>query len=268
MSVGNETLGPGRGVRLGINRMVRHVALLGLASVAAGVLVGGVGGRVVMRVSALAAGEEMRGGLTENGNRIGEITFGGTLALVVFAGALGGILASVVVVASEPWLRWLGRVRGFGFGLVVLAVFGDFTSSDFVVIQPTTLNVSMFLGLALVFGLVVQIGYRSADRRSPKATDQDQVGYLVVCGLGGWALLANVLFFTSPNFCGCEPATWMGIALLVLLASTAIRYASEILDDVPRWSTVTATVTGYGSLGAVFAVGIARVVDEIVLVAG
>ncbi len=58
--------------RLAMNKVFRRVALLGVASVISGVLVGGVLGRIVMRISALAAGPEMVGRLTENGNRIGE----------------------------------------------------------------------------------------------------------------------------------------------------------------------------------------------------
>lgn len=99
-----------------VNRMLRPVALLGLASLLAGVVVGGVGGRVVMTVSARAAGAELAGRVTENGNVIGEFTVGGTIALVVFAGLLGGMLASVGVVASDPWLGWMGGFKGLGFG--------------------------------------------------------------------------------------------------------------------------------------------------------
>ncbi len=68
--------------------LIRQVALLGTASVVAGVLVGGVGGRLVMRLSAIAAGSDAAGLLTENGNTVGEITVGGTVALIVFGGGL------------------------------------------------------------------------------------------------------------------------------------------------------------------------------------
>jgi hypothetical protein len=250
-------------VRLRMNGVLRRTALLGVTSVVGGILVGGVGGRIVMRVSALAAGPGMVGRVTENGNRIGEITFGGTLALVIFAGALGGVLASVVVVGSEPWLRWMGPLRGVGMGLVVLAVFGDFTTFDFVVIEPTALNVAMFVGLALVFGLAIQFGFRLLDRRLPRATGQEQVGYLVVDAAGGLALGFNVLFFTSSDFCGCEPALWMGGLILLLLASTAVRYASTVIGAMPSAVRVATPFAGYGSLAVILVVGLGRVVTEI-----
>ena len=100
--------GPQAGTWLAVNAVVRKVAVLGLASPAAGVLVGGVGGWIVMRVSAAIAPPETIGRLTENGNRIGELTIAGTIGLLVFVGLLGGIAGSVVVVRSDPWLRWAG----------------------------------------------------------------------------------------------------------------------------------------------------------------
>lgn len=124
-----------------VNRTTRPVALLGIASLLSGVVFGGIGGRLVMSLSARAAGPEVVGRLTENGNAIGEFTVGGTIALIVFVGLLGGMLASVAVVASEPWLRWLGPFRGVGLGVVVLAIYGydtfASTTSSFWIPSPS-----------------------------------------------------------------------------------------------------------------------------------
>lgn len=158
-----------------LNRTLRPVALLGVASLISGVAVGGVGGRLVMSVSAQAAGAEMAGRITENGNVVGEFTVGGTIALIIFVGLLGGMLASVGVVASDPWLKWLGPFRGVGFGLVVLSAYGydTFASIDFLILDPVSLNVAMFLGLILGFGLAV-VGFEHLlDRRLPGATDKE-----------------------------------------------------------------------------------------------
>jgi hypothetical protein len=94
-----------------------------------------------MRVAALAD-FEAAGLVTENGNTVGEIMFGGTIALIVFVGGLGGMLGSIVVVGAEPWLRWMGPLRGLRFGLAVLAAFGSsdrFDSPDFTILEPPEL---------------------------------------------------------------------------------------------------------------------------------
>jgi hypothetical protein len=249
--------------RLRENRLARHVALLGLATVVSGILIGGVGGRIVMRVSALAAGPEMVGRVTENGNRIGEFTFGGTLILIVFVGALGGVLASVVVVGSEPWLKWMGPARGLGFAVAVLAVYGQFDSIDFLILEPKTLNVAMFLALFVVFGLTITALFWLFDRKLPKAGEHQQPGYLVLDAFGALALFLTIFFFTSPDFCGCEPAYGIGALLLVMTASTGIRYASSVVDTLPHWLARGASFTGYASLALIFAIGFSRTVDQI-----
>src|SRR4051795_12956364 len=65
--------------------LLREIARVGVAGALAGILVLGLGGRVVMRLAALA-NPESSGFLTENGNAIGVITAPGTIALSCSAG--------------------------------------------------------------------------------------------------------------------------------------------------------------------------------------
>lgn len=244
--------------------VVRRLALLGSASVLAGVLVGGVGGRVVMRVAALAD-SEAAGLVTENGNTVGEITLDGTIALIVFGGGLGGMLASVVVVGAEPWVRWLGPLRGLGLGLGVLAAFGSndmFDSPDFLILEPPELNVAMFVGLFVAFGFAVAGTYWLLDRKLPPAGGT-QVGYALVASFGLLALLLAVLFFTAPGFCGCEPARGIGLVVLVMVVSTAITSVASGIAVFPCWLARTATLTGYGALAVLLTVGLARTFEQI-----
>lgn len=239
---------------------------LGSPGVIGGVLVGGVLGRIVMRISAVAAGPEMVGRLTENGNRVGEFTIGGTIALVVFVGVLSGVAGSVAIVGSDPWLRWMGPIQGFGYGLVVLAATGGqgpFDSADFLILDPPALNVAMFVGLHFAFGFVVSGLYWLADRILPPAEDREQIEYLVVTSLGTVALLLVVALFTVPSFCGCEPDYGFLTIILVMVASTGVSHVSSFLDTVPAWLLRTATITGYGSLAALVVVGLSRQIAQI-----
>jgi hypothetical protein len=249
-----------------MNKVFRRVALLGIASVVSGVLVGGVLGRIVMRISALAAGPEMVGRLTENGNRIGEFTIGGTLALIIFVGIFSGVAGSVAVVGSDPWLRWLGPVQGLGFGVVVLAVTagqGPFNSVDFLILDPPALNVAMFVGLHLAFGLAVSGIYWLADRRLPPAEDREQVGYLVVTSLGTIALLLVIALFTVPSFSGSETDFGFLAIILVMVTSTGIRQARSFIEAMPDWLSRTATIAGYGSLTLLVVIGLSRQIAQI-----
>ena len=80
--------------------LVRHIALVGLAGVVVGVVVGG--GRLVMGILAAVAPDRVTGRITENGNRVGELTMGGTIELLVFVGVFAGAVGAV----SPPLPHW------------------------------------------------------------------------------------------------------------------------------------------------------------------
>jgi len=218
-----------------------------------------------MSVSARAAGVDMAGRVTENGNTIGVFTAGGTIGLIVFGGLLGGMIGSVGVVAADPWLRWMGPIRGVGYGVVVLALFGydTFASVDFLILDPVGLNVAMFLGLIVGFGLMVVLAARLLDRRLPDANDEEQPGWLVVVGLGAFPLGLSVLFFTSPSFCGCEPAYELGASLLVMITATVMHHVANATNLIPDWAQRVAPLAGYMSLTAGVVFGMLRTVENL-----
>ena len=78
--------------------ILRDIARGGLAGLAVGVVVGGLGGRVAMRLIALLI-PNPPAAFTENGNRIGDITLGGTFALLLFGGLFAGIFAGTITIA-------------------------------------------------------------------------------------------------------------------------------------------------------------------------
>ena len=154
-----------------LGRLVRAMGIGVLAGLAAGFVAGGLGSRVAMRISAIAAGPAMRGTFTENGNRVGEITQDGTLFLVVFNGPIVGLFGGLVYIALRPWLPRAGRWRGLAFGALLLAVFGaviiDADNIDFRLFGPPLLNVGMFAALFVLFGLIVAPLAERADRAFP-----------------------------------------------------------------------------------------------------
>ena len=87
--------------------VLRDIARGGISGVAAGIVVSGLGGRLVMRIAALLHPDAV-GALTENGNRIGDITVGGTLSLVLF-GLISCAMARSMTAGSRSFARTLGR---------------------------------------------------------------------------------------------------------------------------------------------------------------
>src|SRR5688500_2393957 len=135
-----------------------HLGTASLAGLVAGVLVGGLLGRVAMRISGFAAGPSMVGARTENGNPVGDITLAGTLALVVFVGIATGLLGGILYALVEPWLRRTRPWHGLIYGVALLAALGftvfDPFNFDFARFGPAPLNVAMFAALFVVFGVV------------------------------------------------------------------------------------------------------------------
>lgn len=138
---------------------LRSLAALGVAGAVAGGIVGGLGSRVVMRISAVVAGEAARGALTEAEAVVGRITADGTIFLILFAGLTSSLVGIGGYLVVRPWLPSATWARAASFGAFELVVFGgaivDPGNSDFVILGHPLLNVSMFAALFLLHGAVL-----------------------------------------------------------------------------------------------------------------
>ncbi|MDQ3097639.1 MAG: hypothetical protein M3Q61_05680, partial [Chloroflexota bacterium] len=97
--------------------MIRSIGIGSLAGLAAGLIVGGLGGRLAMRISGAMTDPGLASfARTENGNAIGEVTLEGTIAMFVF-GAMGlSLPAGALYGLLRPRLAPLGAWRGPAFG--------------------------------------------------------------------------------------------------------------------------------------------------------
>ena len=129
------------------------------AGVAAGVLAAGAGGRLVMRLLA-ATSPDAHGSLTEAGEKIGEITIGGTLGFIFFTGVPAGFLSGALYALVAPVLP-RGRAAGIVLGLLLLVLAATrieplrSDSVDFLLLDPAWLAVLGFSALALFQGMLV-----------------------------------------------------------------------------------------------------------------
>ncbi len=140
---------------LGVVRAVRAGAIGLGTGILVGAVVGGIGGRIVMRILFLE-NEATKGGITENGNEVGVITSGGTLSLIAFT-AFAGATAGVLYVLMRRWLPGGSVARGVLYGAFLLVAFGggsiDADNVDFRVFRPAGLGIALFGLLPFAFGV-------------------------------------------------------------------------------------------------------------------
>ena len=165
-----------------------------LGGIAAGVLVGGIANRLIMRILAMV-NEENAGVMTENGNITGEITAGGTFGLIIFVGLVSGVIGGLVYVVIRRWLPGGKLLKGVTFGLVLLCFFGtivfDANNVDFALFSPRELSVGLFALLFPLYGVVAYLVVERFDRYVPPLFTRSSVtmlGYLFIAGLCAFGL--------------------------------------------------------------------------------
>lgn len=156
---GTDVEPPGREVPVA-SRYFWSVTVAVGAGAAAGLLVGGPGGRLAMRLLAAAAGDGAQGRITEAEEVVGEITTGGTLGFVLFVGLLGGLFTGGLYMLVRRWLP-RGRLGGLVFGTLLLVVGATRIeplrrdNPDFDIVGPGWLALVAFGALILVHGMAV-----------------------------------------------------------------------------------------------------------------
>ena len=127
------------------------------AGVLAGVLVLGFGGRLVMRILGATSGSA-QGQRTAANEIVGEITNGGTVAVIVFVGILGGVVSALGFLVVRRWLPAIAGPAGLVAGVLLLGTIGvsdamSPNNKDFAILRPTWLAVTLVVTLALLFGV-------------------------------------------------------------------------------------------------------------------
>ncbi len=270
LALTNDAVPTGRGAA-SARHIVRHVAVIGLAGTITGVVVGGIGGRLMMRVSAVLAPDHAVGMLTDNENVVGEITLGGTFGLVFFVGIFGGAFGAIAYVISEPWLAWAGRWRGLVFGLVLLAVASTFAfdpeNLDFALLENERVTVAMLAALFLLFGPLLVWVRGMLDRRLPTVESDSSsiVGYALIDAFGLLLLAPFVAQFFIADACGfgCDPPRLTGLFVVAAGSATALLWLSRVTDRItPRFVAVV-VFGGYAALLGAVVTGAGRAVSDI-----
>ena len=188
----------------------RDIARGGISGLAVGLVVGGLGGRLAMRLIALLIPDAL-GSFTENGNRIGDITLGGTLGLLFFGGLFVGIFVAVLWVVMSPWLpRRLSLRTLAAIPLAIGLIQGN--NPDFVVLGYEPRVLVVLLGLVGLVGASMALVDAWLDRRLPPARSSTSMAtgiYAAISFVGALLAVGVVATFLDGSR---RP---VGLALLV-----------------------------------------------------
>ena len=209
------------------SEVLRDIARGGIAGIIVGILVAGLGGRLVMRLATILH-EDTVGLRTENGEIIGAITLNGTLALMTFGGLAMGLLAGTIWVIVSPWLpgRGLGRALVTAIAAVALGTppLIQRSNPDFVILERDPVVVALLVGLVGLVGLSIALLDDALDTRLPHPRRGVRVpiaGYLIVTGMGLVLILPIVVDFmmNGPEYRTGIRAGW-GLACVGLCTLT------------------------------------------------
>ena len=198
-------------------RVVWYASLVLVAGPAAGICVIGAGGRLAMRLLAVTGGDDAQGRITEADEVVGDITVGGTIGFIVFAGILGGTVAAALYLLVRRFLpaSWIGGVV-FGAGLLVVA--GTTVdplrqdNPDFDLVGPGWLAVLVFTALALAFGLVLAafVAHLSAWLPLP-STERRVLAHYVGPAAAAVVLYPVTVMFAVAGLAAVLATRWHGL---------------------------------------------------------
>ncbi len=225
-----------------------------------GLVVAGLGGRLVMRLAAILQPDAL-GHFTENGNRIGEITLSGSIGLIL-AGLVLGLMAATVWVVVSPWVPGAGLPRAI-LAMPISVALGSLglirgDNRDFRVLQHDPLVVAVLIALVALIGLAIALLDDWLERRLPPATADRKSAtalYAIVTMLGA------VLVFPVVLLGYLAPALFqVGLALVAVglctVAWWVLRYRG--VTQLP----VNLTIAARGTLVAAIVFGFAALVRE------
>lgn len=153
-------------------RTVRAAVVGIVGGVIAGVLVAGLGGRLMMRVLAATSGDSAQGLVTEAQETVGDITLGGSVGFVVFNGIFFGAIGGIGYMLLRSWLPsrpWLGGLA-YGIALLGLAPLDplDPGNRDFSILRPSWLAVVLTACLFPLYGMTTASVVERLDRTWPR----------------------------------------------------------------------------------------------------
>ena len=252
-----------------VREILRDIARGGFAGGIVGIVVAGLGGRLVMRLAALLQPGTI-GAFSENGNRIGDITFLGSLGLVL-VGLVIGLVGGTIWVVVSPWTPGTGPRRAI-ITMPMAVALGSFfliegDNRDFQVLQHDPAVIGSLIALVALVGVTVPLTDDWLDRRLPHTTSGRSWMtwlYAIIALLG--ALLVFPIVIGSYVFTAHEATARVGLALLVVGLSTLLWWVLRIRGETHPPTIVT--IVGQTALLVAVVLGFAATVPEVSIALG
>lgn len=247
-----------------IGVVLRDIARGGIAGAIAGIVVTGLGGRIVMRLAAIFV-PESSGAFTENGNRIGDITLSGSVGFLP-GGLFFGLFGATVWVVVSPWIPGAGLRRAIlampiAVALTGMAVVrGD--NPDFRILQHDGLVVGMLVALVALAGLSIALVDGWLERRLPRpgSSTRTDALYVVLTLAGGLLILPIVIlgFFDAD--------ARLGLALVGVGLATLAWWALRLKGRERPPSVLV--IAGRSALLAAVVFGVLELAPEVAAALG
>ncbi len=250
--------------------LIRSIFAVGLSGVAAGLLVAGLGGRLVMRVSSLLSPDVSGTGIrSEQGFRVGEVTLEGSIELLIFIGIFSGLFGAVYFAIARPWLMWAGRWHGAAFGLLLFAI-GSATSDvinpdnrDFFILDNVPVILLLFFALFVLFGVTIAWLYGWLDRHLPADGAGSMIVVYALASFFSLTIVAGALVMAvTSEGCDCDAPVVSGSAYIILAAATVALWVVRRKTPGSRAVNVLITI-GWTSLAVAFIAGAVRAISDI-----
>jgi hypothetical protein len=236
----------------GVQRALRSMAVMANSGVIAGLLVGGLGGRLFMRIMAATSDDRVHGTLTDADEPIGRVTIGGTVGLILFGGLFGGFLMMLLYRVLRPWLPAQAWKAGVLVGVISLGAFGGLSemlnrdNKDFAILSPTPLAAFLVVVGAVFLGVVLVSVYERLDRGMAHL-DHVSVGIVafapllltMLTGVGGPVLLLVTLVAAF----GTNLVRWWTSSPIVARAGRVVVGASLVGAVAVAASEIAAITT-------------------------
>lgn len=244
---GSHVRGPSTGWREDADRAMRTLAAVTVAAVLLAVLIGGIGGRLAMRLLA-AVNPDTEGSITDDGFTVGQFTIVNTLQLMGATAQMGLIAAMCYLLARHLAVgpRWFRVVSmGVGAGVVVAALIVTPDGVDFTAFDPPLLPIALFIAIPVLYvAALVMLAERFL------ADDS-------------WFSVGDIRLVAATAFVGWA----VGGPLLVILAVVvAVWSAWRLLIRISVGSWLRSPTTKWvlrASLAVVFAVAVSNLISDI-----
>ena len=191
-------------------RLAHVMAAAAVAGGLTGLLVGGVLGRLAMRLLAATSPVSAQGGITDDGAVVGVVSLSGSVALALFCLQVGALIGLVLLLARRVLPSTPAR-RAAGSAVLAATVGGALFvhgngSFDFTALGPAWLAVALFVALPLLYGLA-----------TPLLTDA------VAARTGWWLVPLGVLVLVQPPSMAVAVLAF-GVAVLIATVEPLARF--------------------------------------------